>query len=161
MSLDVVWNLSGEKHLLSSFASFYCGWWGVTPWRRGPKQENESDSFGDASYLMAFCRQPVKPFHYFLPLLFTEKDDIQYVDVKLNSSKHPPPILPPQPDWLTSEEIGRRHVIQAIVDSERSYMMSLQKLIQVCDLAFEWCIIVGHHYRHHRLSSWVQGNEKR
>ncbi|PIK35000.1 putative rho guanine nucleotide exchange factor 10 isoform X2 [Apostichopus japonicus] len=44
--------------------------------------------------------------------------------------KHPPPILPPQPDWLTSEEIGRRHVIQAIVDSERSYMMSLQKLIQ-------------------------------
>ncbi|XP_071839879.1 rho guanine nucleotide exchange factor 10-like isoform X3 [Apostichopus japonicus] len=59
-----------------------------------------------------------------------DKDDIQYIDVKLNNMKHPPPILPPQPDWLTSEEIGRRHVIQAIVDSERSYMMSLQKLIQ-------------------------------
>lgn len=59
-----------------------------------------------------------------------DKDDIQYIDVKLSTIKHPPPILPPQPDWLTTEEIGRRHVIQAIVDSERSYMMSLQKLIQ-------------------------------
>ncbi|XP_071509254.1 rho guanine nucleotide exchange factor 10-like [Diadema antillarum] len=59
-----------------------------------------------------------------------DKDDIHYIDVKLSHMKHPPPTLPPQPEGLSIEQIGRRHVVQAIVDSERNYMMSLQRLVQ-------------------------------
>eukprot|EP00057_Strongylocentrotus_purpuratus_P025687 XP_011680161.1 PREDICTED: rho guanine nucleotide exchange factor 10 isoform X3 [Strongylocentrotus purpuratus] len=59
-----------------------------------------------------------------------DKDDIHYIDVKLSHMKHPPPTLPPQPEGLSLEQIGRRHVVQAIVDSERNYMMSLQRLVQ-------------------------------
>ncbi|XP_033641961.1 rho guanine nucleotide exchange factor 10-like isoform X3 [Asterias rubens] len=59
-----------------------------------------------------------------------DKDDIHYIDVKLSQVKHPPPALPPQPKGLTTEEVVRRHVVQSIIDSERSYMLSLQRLIQ-------------------------------
>ncbi|XP_038060935.1 rho guanine nucleotide exchange factor 10-like isoform X2 [Patiria miniata] len=59
-----------------------------------------------------------------------DKDDIHYIDVKLSQIKHPPPALPPQPKGLTTEEVVRRHVVQSIIDSERSYMLSLQRLIQ-------------------------------
>ncbi|XP_022085454.1 rho guanine nucleotide exchange factor 10-like isoform X2 [Acanthaster planci] len=59
-----------------------------------------------------------------------DKDDIHYIDVKLSQIKHPPPALPPQPQGLTTEQVVRRHVVQSIIDSEKSYMVSLQRLIQ-------------------------------
>ncbi|XP_072036200.1 rho guanine nucleotide exchange factor 10-like protein [Amphiura filiformis] len=59
-----------------------------------------------------------------------EKDDLHFIDVKFSHQKHPPPTLPPPPGTLTAEQIARRHVVQAIIDSEKSYMVSLQRLVQ-------------------------------
>ncbi|XP_071944892.1 rho guanine nucleotide exchange factor 10-like [Antedon mediterranea] len=59
-----------------------------------------------------------------------DPEEIHIYDVKLCQSKHPPPTLPPQPDGLTQGQVIRRHILQSIMDSEKSYMMSLQRLIQ-------------------------------
>ncbi|XP_033107620.1 rho guanine nucleotide exchange factor 10-like isoform X9 [Anneissia japonica] len=59
-----------------------------------------------------------------------DPEEIHIYDVKLCQAKHPPPTLPPQPEGLTQGQVVRRHILQSIMDSEKSYMMSLQRLIQ-------------------------------
>ncbi|XP_067826705.1 rho guanine nucleotide exchange factor 10-like protein isoform X2 [Heptranchias perlo] len=59
-----------------------------------------------------------------------EEDDTGYLDVPVSDSKHPPPELSPMPAGLTPQQIVRRHILSSIVQSERSYVESLKRILQ-------------------------------
>ncbi|XP_067873551.1 rho guanine nucleotide exchange factor 10-like protein isoform X1 [Heterodontus francisci] len=59
-----------------------------------------------------------------------EEDDAGYLDVQVSDSKHPPPELSPMPAGLTPQQIVRRHILSSIVQSERSYVESLKRILQ-------------------------------
>ncbi|XP_023861681.1 rho guanine nucleotide exchange factor 10-like protein isoform X2 [Salvelinus sp. IW2-2015] len=56
-------------------------------------------------------------------------DDAGYLDVMVSEVKHPPPQLSPMPKGLTTQQIIRRHIIGSIVQSERSYVDSLKRIL--------------------------------
>ncbi|XP_062400955.1 rho guanine nucleotide exchange factor 10-like protein [Sardina pilchardus] len=58
------------------------------------------------------------------------EDDAGYLDVTVSEAKHPPPQLGPMPDGLNSHQIVRRHILGSIVQSERSYLESLKRILQ-------------------------------
>uniref|UniRef100_A0A671T977 Rho guanine nucleotide exchange factor 10-like protein n=1 Tax=Sinocyclocheilus anshuiensis TaxID=1608454 RepID=A0A671T977_9TELE len=58
------------------------------------------------------------------------EDDTGYLDVMVSEAKHPPAQLGPMPDGLSSLQIVRRHVLGSIVQSERSYLDSLKRILQ-------------------------------
>uniref|UniRef100_A0AAY4ETI1 DH domain-containing protein n=1 Tax=Denticeps clupeoides TaxID=299321 RepID=A0AAY4ETI1_9TELE len=58
------------------------------------------------------------------------EDDAGYLDVTVSETKHPPPQLGPMPDGLSSYQILRRHILCSIVQSERSYLESLKRILQ-------------------------------
>ncbi|XP_063064487.1 rho guanine nucleotide exchange factor 10-like protein isoform X1 [Engraulis encrasicolus] len=58
------------------------------------------------------------------------EDESGYLDVTLSEVKHPPPELCPMPEGLTSQQIVRRHILGSIIDSERSYLESLKRILQ-------------------------------
>uniref|UniRef100_A0A673FQK1 Rho guanine nucleotide exchange factor 10-like protein n=1 Tax=Sinocyclocheilus rhinocerous TaxID=307959 RepID=A0A673FQK1_9TELE len=48
----------------------------------------------------------------------------------VSEAKHPPAQLGPMPDGLSSQQIVRRHILGSIVQSERSYLDSLKRILQ-------------------------------
>ncbi|GFR00921.1 rho guanine nucleotide exchange factor 10 [Trichonephila clavata] len=58
------------------------------------------------------------------------QDEDGYVDVKIPKKQRPPLSLPPMPPGLSPEKMKRRYIIGSIVDSENSYVNSLQRLIR-------------------------------
>uniref|UniRef100_A0A3P8WUE0 Rho guanine nucleotide exchange factor 10 like n=1 Tax=Cynoglossus semilaevis TaxID=244447 RepID=A0A3P8WUE0_CYNSE len=78
-----------------------------------------------------------KTFLYFSPLSLPlpplsaeEEDDAGYLDVAVSEVKHPPPQLSPMPEGLTSHQVVRRHILGSIIQSERSYLESLRRILQ-------------------------------
>lgn len=61
-------------------------------------------------------------------------DDAGYLDVMVSEVKHPPPQLSPMPKGLSTQQIIRRHIVGSIVQSERSYVDSLKRILVVSDL---------------------------
>ncbi|XP_041639947.1 rho guanine nucleotide exchange factor 10-like protein isoform X5 [Cheilinus undulatus] len=59
-----------------------------------------------------------------------EEDDAGYLDVAVSEEKHPPPQLSPMPEGLTSHQVVRRHILGSIIQSERSYLESLRRIMQ-------------------------------
>ncbi|XP_041813379.1 rho guanine nucleotide exchange factor 10-like protein isoform X1 [Chelmon rostratus] len=59
-----------------------------------------------------------------------EEDDAGYLDVAVSEEKHPPPQLSPMPEGLTSHQVVRRHILGSIIQSERSYLESLRRILQ-------------------------------
>ncbi|XP_040889834.1 rho guanine nucleotide exchange factor 10-like protein isoform X3 [Toxotes jaculatrix] len=59
-----------------------------------------------------------------------EEDDAGYLDVAVSEVKHPPPQLSPMPEGLTSYQVVRRHILGSIIQSERSYLESLRRILQ-------------------------------
>ncbi|XP_033938785.1 rho guanine nucleotide exchange factor 10-like protein isoform X2 [Pseudochaenichthys georgianus] len=59
-----------------------------------------------------------------------EEDDAGYLDVAVPDVKHPPPQLSPMPEGLTSHQVVRRHILSSIIQSERSYLESLRRIVQ-------------------------------
>ncbi|XP_029990135.1 rho guanine nucleotide exchange factor 10-like protein isoform X3 [Sphaeramia orbicularis] len=59
-----------------------------------------------------------------------EEDDAGYLDVAVSELKHPPPQLSPMPEGLTSHQVVRRHILSSIIQSERSYLESLRRILQ-------------------------------
>ncbi|XP_076599261.1 rho guanine nucleotide exchange factor 10-like protein isoform X2 [Chaetodon auriga] len=59
-----------------------------------------------------------------------EEDDAGYLDVAVSDEKHPPPQLSPMPEGLTSHQVVRRHILGSIIQSERSYLESLRRILQ-------------------------------
>ncbi|XP_061162853.1 uncharacterized protein LOC133172061 [Saccostrea echinata] len=49
--------------------------------------------------------------------------------VNINLEKHPPPSLPPSPEGLTKEQEKKAHVVRSIIESEKSYMDSLSRIV--------------------------------
>ncbi|XP_068453209.1 rho guanine nucleotide exchange factor 10-like protein [Clinocottus analis] len=58
------------------------------------------------------------------------RDDAGYLDVSVCELKHPPPQLCPMPEGLSSQQVVRRLIISSIVQSERSYLDSLKRILQ-------------------------------
>ncbi|XP_068995378.1 rho guanine nucleotide exchange factor 10-like protein isoform X2 [Embiotoca jacksoni] len=58
------------------------------------------------------------------------KDDAGYLDVSVCELKHPPPMLRPPPDGLSSQQVVRRLILSSIVQSESSYLDSLKRILQ-------------------------------
>ncbi|XP_042622444.1 rho guanine nucleotide exchange factor 10-like protein isoform X1 [Cyprinus carpio] len=58
------------------------------------------------------------------------EDDTGYLDVMVSEAKHPPAQLGPMPEGLSSQQIVRRHILSSIVQSERSYLDSLKRILQ-------------------------------
>ncbi|XP_076863824.1 rho guanine nucleotide exchange factor 10-like protein isoform X2 [Brachyhypopomus gauderio] len=58
------------------------------------------------------------------------EDDAGYLDVIVSETKHPPAQLGPTPEGLSSQQIVRRHILASIVQSERSYLESLKRILQ-------------------------------
>ncbi|XP_063766927.1 rho guanine nucleotide exchange factor 10-like protein isoform X2 [Eleginops maclovinus] len=59
-----------------------------------------------------------------------EEDDAGYLDVAVSDVKNPPPQLSPMPEGLTSHQVVRRHILSSIIQSERSYLESLRRIVQ-------------------------------
>ncbi|XP_073324983.1 rho guanine nucleotide exchange factor 10-like protein [Pagrus major] len=59
-----------------------------------------------------------------------EEDDAGYLDVAMSEERHPPPQLSPMPEGLTSHQVVRRHILGSIIQSERSYLESLRRILQ-------------------------------
>ncbi|XP_029682382.1 rho guanine nucleotide exchange factor 10-like protein isoform X2 [Takifugu rubripes] len=59
-----------------------------------------------------------------------EEDDAGYLDVVMSEEKHPPPQLSSMPQGLTSQQVVRRHILGSIIQSERSYLESLRRILQ-------------------------------
>ncbi|XP_051528731.1 rho guanine nucleotide exchange factor 10-like protein [Myxocyprinus asiaticus] len=58
------------------------------------------------------------------------EDDTGFLDVMVSEANHPPAQLGPMPDGLSSQQIVRRHILGSIVQSERSYLDSLKRILQ-------------------------------
>ncbi|XP_051932912.1 rho guanine nucleotide exchange factor 10-like protein isoform X2 [Hippocampus zosterae] len=59
-----------------------------------------------------------------------EEDDAGYLDVVISDVTHPPPQLSAMPEGLTSHQVVRRHILGSIIQSERSYLESLRRILQ-------------------------------
>uniref|UniRef100_A0A8C1BH49 Rho guanine nucleotide exchange factor (GEF) 10-like b n=1 Tax=Cyprinus carpio carpio TaxID=630221 RepID=A0A8C1BH49_CYPCA len=57
------------------------------------------------------------------------EEDSGYLDVTVSELKHPPPQLSPMPDGLSSQQVVRRHILGSIIQSERSYLDSLKRIL--------------------------------
>ncbi|XP_061543054.1 rho guanine nucleotide exchange factor 10-like protein isoform X1 [Phycodurus eques] len=58
------------------------------------------------------------------------EDDAGYLDVAISDVTHPPPQLSAMPEGLTSHQVVRRHILGSIIQSERSYLESLRRILQ-------------------------------
>ncbi|XP_075590489.1 rho guanine nucleotide exchange factor 10-like protein isoform X1 [Dermatophagoides farinae] len=59
------------------------------------------------------------------------EDENPYIDIKLSKKQRPPIQLPEIPGELSKEQLKRRYIIGSIVDSENSYINSLQRIINL------------------------------
>ncbi|XP_077384551.1 rho guanine nucleotide exchange factor 10-like protein isoform X2 [Festucalex cinctus] len=59
-----------------------------------------------------------------------EEDDAGYLDVAISDLTHPPSQLSAMPEGLTSHQVVRRHILGSIIQSERSYLESLRRILQ-------------------------------
>ncbi|KAM6981307.1 rho guanine nucleotide exchange factor 10-like protein [Aplochiton taeniatus] len=58
------------------------------------------------------------------------EDDAGYLDVAVSEVEHPPAQLSPMPEGLSSQQVVRRHILGSIIQSERSYLESLRRILQ-------------------------------
>uniref|UniRef100_A0A8C7RJ72 Rho guanine nucleotide exchange factor 10 like n=1 Tax=Oncorhynchus mykiss TaxID=8022 RepID=A0A8C7RJ72_ONCMY len=58
------------------------------------------------------------------------EDDAGYLDVAVSDVKHPPAQLSPMPEGLSSQQVVRRHILGSIIQSERSYLESLRRILE-------------------------------
>ena len=64
------------------------------------------------------------------PTSMNSEEENPYIDIKLSKKQRPPICLPEiPPQGLTQEQLKRRYIIGSIVDSENSYINSLQRII--------------------------------
>ncbi|PKU26857.1 rho guanine nucleotide exchange factor 10hypothetical protein [Limosa lapponica baueri] len=66
----------------------------------------------------------------------SEEEDTGFLEVTVSDMKHPPPELGPMPEGLSPQQVVRRHILGSIVQSERSYVDSLKRILQVGDPLF-------------------------
>uniref|UniRef100_A0A8C3LDQ4 Rho guanine nucleotide exchange factor 10-like protein n=1 Tax=Chrysolophus pictus TaxID=9089 RepID=A0A8C3LDQ4_CHRPC len=60
----------------------------------------------------------------------SEEEDTGFLEVTVSEMKHPPPELGPMPTGLSPQQVVRRHILGSIVQSERSYVESLKRILQ-------------------------------
>ncbi|NWR62430.1 ARGAL protein, partial [Bucorvus abyssinicus] len=60
----------------------------------------------------------------------SEEEDTGFLEVTVSDMKHPPPELGPMPEGLSQQQMVRRHILGSIVQSERSYVDSLKRILQ-------------------------------
>ncbi|NXM67947.1 ARGAL protein, partial [Serilophus lunatus] len=60
----------------------------------------------------------------------SEEEDMGFLEVTVSDMKHPPPELGPMPEGLSPQQVVRRHILGSIVQSERSYVDSLKRILQ-------------------------------
>ncbi|NXT01884.1 ARGAL protein, partial [Jacana jacana] len=60
----------------------------------------------------------------------SEEEDTGFLEVTVSDMKHPPPELGPMPQGLSPQQVVRRHILGSIVQSERSYVDSLKRILQ-------------------------------
>ncbi|NWX24575.1 ARGAL protein, partial [Aegotheles bennettii] len=60
----------------------------------------------------------------------SEEEDTGFLEVTVSDMKHPPPELGPMPEGLSPQQVVRRHILGSIVQSERSYVASLKRILQ-------------------------------
>ena len=58
------------------------------------------------------------------------EDENPYIDIKISKKQRPPITLPDAPNELTQAQLKRRYIVGSIVDSENSYINSLQRIIK-------------------------------
>ncbi|KAK7094017.1 hypothetical protein V1264_007693 [Littorina saxatilis] len=91
------------------------------PLPRKPRQSN-SDSLHRFPALLNKFKPNRAPIY--------EDIDAVCLPVTINTSKHPPPALPPPPPGLSDSETKRRCVVELTISSERSYIDSLERIVQ-------------------------------
>ncbi|NWR50829.1 ARGAL protein, partial [Regulus satrapa] len=60
----------------------------------------------------------------------SEEEDTGFLEVTVSDMRHPPPELGPAPEGLSPQQVLRRHILGSIVQSERSYVDSLRRILQ-------------------------------
>ncbi|NXM98932.1 ARGAL protein, partial [Sylvia borin] len=60
----------------------------------------------------------------------SEEEDSGFLEVTVSDVKHPRPELGPAPEGLSPQQVLRRHILGSIVQSERSYVDSLKRILQ-------------------------------
>ncbi|NXO70570.1 ARGAL protein, partial [Phainopepla nitens] len=61
----------------------------------------------------------------------SEEEDTGFLEVSVSDVRHPRPELGPAPEGLSPQQVLRRHILGSIVQSERSYVDSLKRILQV------------------------------
>ncbi|XP_054857417.1 rho guanine nucleotide exchange factor 10-like protein isoform X2 [Eublepharis macularius] len=60
----------------------------------------------------------------------SEEEEMGFLEVSVTDMKHPLPELGPMPEGLSPQQVVRRHILGSIVQSERSYVDSLKRILQ-------------------------------
>uniref|UniRef100_A0A670IW63 Rho guanine nucleotide exchange factor 10 like n=1 Tax=Podarcis muralis TaxID=64176 RepID=A0A670IW63_PODMU len=60
----------------------------------------------------------------------SEEEEMGFLEVPVNDLKHLFPELGPMPEGLSPQQVVRRHILGSIVQSERSYVDSLRRILQ-------------------------------
>nr|XP_020637761.1 rho guanine nucleotide exchange factor 10-like protein isoform X6 [Pogona vitticeps] len=60
----------------------------------------------------------------------SEEEDMGFLEVPVTDMKQPLPELGPMPQGLSPQQVVRRHILGSIVQSERSYVDSLRRILQ-------------------------------
>nr|XP_056721574.1 rho guanine nucleotide exchange factor 10-like protein isoform X2 [Euleptes europaea] len=60
----------------------------------------------------------------------SEEEDMGFLEVSVTDMKDPLPELGPMPEGLSPQQVVRRHILGSIVQSERSYVDSLRRILQ-------------------------------
>ncbi|CAG2104567.1 unnamed protein product [Medioppia subpectinata] len=89
------------------------------------KKKDSKRSLGSSSFTRWFSTRKKSS-----PTSLNSEDENPYIDIKLSKKQRPPICLPEMPpQGLTQEQLKRRYIIGSIVDSENSYINSLQRII--------------------------------
>ncbi|XP_048374792.1 rho guanine nucleotide exchange factor 10-like protein isoform X6 [Sphaerodactylus townsendi] len=60
----------------------------------------------------------------------SEEEEMGFLEVSVTDMKQPLPELGPMPEGLSPQQVVRRHILGSIVQSERSYVDSLRRILQ-------------------------------
>ena len=91
------------------------------------KKKGSKRSLGSSSFTRWFSTRKKSS-----PTSMNSEEENPYIDIKISKKQRPPICLPEiPPQGLTQEQLKRRYIIGSIVDSENSYINSLQRII--CD----------------------------
>ncbi|ETE57639.1 Rho guanine nucleotide exchange factor 10-like protein [Ophiophagus hannah] len=91
------------------------------------------DQEGKVAKVGDLCTKAMNHFHFYFTCFRSsgdsEEEDLGFLEVPVSEAKQLPE-LGPMPEGLNPQQVIRRHILGSIVQSERSYVDSLRRILQ-------------------------------